>query len=112
MKKYHIDRIISIATLIASLVAIVLVLKRPAPVAQKQAPAKVAEHAQSFDQKMAQFEQQTQQAQSGPSTASQSATSDSGPVQNPKAEVRVNSDEISAVLAQSLGNVGTAEGIN
>lgn len=112
MKKYHIDRIISIATLIASLVAIVLVLKRPAPVAQKQTPVKVAEHAQSFDQKMAQFEQETQQSQGSSSTSSQGSGSDSGPAQSPKAEVHINSDEISAVLAQSLGNVGTAEGLN
>lgn len=106
MKKYHIDRIISIATLIASLVAIVLVLKRPAPVASHQAPAAVAEHAQSFDQKMAQFEQQTKQ-QSSPST-NQSTNDSSLPAQTPKAEVHINSDEIGAVLAQSLG---TATGL-
>src|SRR5450755_3186020 len=63
MKKFKIDRIISIATLVASLVAIVLVLKKPAPVAHPLAPAAIAEHAQSFDQKMAQFEQATQQSQ-------------------------------------------------
>jgi hypothetical protein len=107
MKKYHIDRIISIATLIASLVAIVLVLKRPAPVAPHQAPAAVAEHAQSFDQKMAQFEQQAKQQPS--SSANQSTTNDlSSPTQSSKAEVHINSDEISAVLAQSLG---TASGL-
>src|SRR6202008_830795 len=55
MKKFKLDRIISLATLVASLVAIVLVLKKPAPVARPQAPAAIAEHAQSFDQKMAQF---------------------------------------------------------
>ena len=99
MKKYHIDRIISIATLIASLVAIVLVLKRPSQVAQPQAPAAIAEHAQSFDQKMSEFEQATQQASSSPA-------SHSTPADSPKPEVHINSDEISAVLAQSLGNVG------
>src|SRR5438270_3174714 len=99
MKKYHIDRIISIATLIASVVAIVLVLKKPAPVAQKQAAASIAEHAQSFDQKMAEFQQATQPSQ--PSTASDAAAT--GSSQTAKAEVRLNSDEISAVLAQSLG---------
>ncbi len=108
MKKYHIDRIISIATLVASLVAIVLVLKRPAPVAQPQTPAAIAEHTQSFDQKMAQFQQATQPQTSGsPDTArpeaGQTASSAS---QNPKAEVRINSDEITAVLAQSLGTAG------
>jgi hypothetical protein len=111
MKNLKIDRIISIATLIASLVAIVLVLKRPAPVAHPQAPAAIAEHAQSFDQKMAQFAQQTQQSapaaniaasqnDAGQSTAPASTT--------PKAEVHINSDEISAVIAQSLGTAGAA----
>lgn len=102
MKKYKIDRIISIATLIASLVAIVLVLKKPVPVAHPQAPAAIAEHAQSFDQKMAEFEQATQQSSARSTESSQPASfSDS-----PKAEVHINSDEISAVLAQSLGTAG------
>jgi hypothetical protein len=110
--KFKLDRIISIATLVASLVAIVLVLKRPAPVAQRQAPAAIAEHAQSFDQKMAQFEQETQ-PQGTPSEREPSPSSDNvEPAPKPasptgaqgsKAEVHINSDEISAVLAQSLG---------
>jgi ABC-type uncharacterized transport system involved in gliding motility auxiliary subunit len=110
MKKYHLDRIISIATLVASLVAIVLVLKRPAPVAPKQAPAAIAEHAQSFDQKMAQFEQEMQQSSSSANSESaqpvSAAQASSPAAQSPKAEVHINSDEISAVLAQSLGNAG------
>lgn len=106
--KFKLDRIISIATLVASLVAIFLVLKKPAPVAQPQAPAAIAEHAQSFDQKMAEFQQATQQSSS--SGASQTSTSDAGQAasQSPKAEVHINSDEIGAVLAQSLGNAGGA----
>ena len=107
--KLKLNRILSIATLLASLIAIVLVLKRPAPVAQHQAPAAIAANAQSFDQKIAQLEQASQQSQqSQPGTAAtSSAGSDTTAVANsaqtPKAEVRVNSDEISAVLAQSLG---------
>jgi hypothetical protein len=107
MKKFKLDRIISIATLVASLVAIILVLKKPAPVAHSQAPAAVAENAQSFDQKMAEFQQASQPTAGGPSYAfkpdagqSKSAT--------PKAEVHINSDEISAVLAQSLGTAGAS----
>jgi hypothetical protein len=124
MKKFKIDRIISIATLVASLVAIVLVLKKPAPVARPQAAAAIAEHAQSFDQKMAQFEQAAQQSQSGgavasapvqaqalPSEAGQVASSSSAPP-SPKAEVHINSDEISAVLAQTLGNAGGASDLS
>ncbi len=111
--KLKLDRIISIATLLASLVAIVLVLKKPAPVAQPQAPAAIAQHAQSFDQKMADFQQATEQAQAQPVAASIAPKPDAAetPVASPgtaKPEVRINSDEISAVLAQSLGNVGTA----
>jgi hypothetical protein len=112
--KLKLDRIISLATLGASLVAIILVLKRPAPVAQHQAPASIAANAQSFDQKIAQLEQASQQSQQAPqetqaasvataagSAAAPPATSTGTPM--PKAEVRVSSDEISAVLAQSLG---------
>jgi len=101
--KLSFNRILSIATLLASLVAIVLLLKKPAPVAQPQAPAAIAEHAQSFDQKMAEFSQATQPSgtilfSSNPDAASPA----------PKAEVHINSDEISAVLAQSLGNAGAS----
>jgi len=104
--KFKLDRIISIATLIASVVAIILVLKKPAPVAQPQAPAAIVEHAQSFDQKMAEFQQQTEQGQptnaqaSLKSDAAQTALADSS---IPKPEVHINSDEVSAVLAQALG---------
>jgi hypothetical protein len=111
MKKLKLDRIISIATLVASLIAIVLVLKKPAPVAQPQAPAAVAAHAQSFDQKISQFEQAAQQSevngesQTVPAQASASASPSpaSGGTQSPKAEVHLNSDEISAALTQALG---------
>ena len=58
--KIKIDRIISIATLVASLVAIFLVLKRPAPVAQRQSAAAIAANAQSFEQKMGQLDQAAQ----------------------------------------------------
>lgn len=114
--KLKIDRIISIATLLASLIAIVLVLKKPAPVAPTQAPAAIAEHAQSFDEKMAKFEEETRQtaepahtnasAKSSQSALGTPATSAATP--SPKAEVHINSNEISAVLAQSLGNAGGA----
>jgi hypothetical protein len=106
--KFKIDRIISIATLVASLVAIILVLKKPAPVAQPQAPAAIAEHAQSFDQKMAEFEQATQRP--APSVSSEPSKPEAGPAASsaPKAEVHINSNEISAVLAQTLGNAGGA----
>jgi hypothetical protein len=111
MKKFKIDRIISITTLVASLIAIILVLKKPAPVAQSQPPAAIAEHAQSFDQKMAEFEQATQLSPA--SGSSDTSKSDAGPatLASSKAEVHINSDEISAVLAQSLGNAAGTSGL-
>jgi hypothetical protein len=107
MKKFKLDRIISIATLVASLIAIYLVLKKPAPVAQPEAAAKVEANAQSFDQKMAQLEQASQQSQSSggiAATVQSVATQSSSTVATgPKAEVRISSDEIGAVLTQALG---------
>jgi hypothetical protein len=111
MKKLKLDRIISIATLIASLAAIVLVLKKPGPVAQPQAPAAIAAHAQSFDQKMTQLQQAAQAttpASSGSSAASQTSSSlPSQPAvsssQQTRPEVRLSSDEVGAALAQALG---------
>ncbi len=107
--KFKVDRIISIATLVASLVAIVLVLKKPDPVAQQQTPAAIAANAQSFEQKMEQLEQAAQQA---PAASVTGETRVAAQVQNqqtvpssqqPKAEVHVSSDEVGAALAQALG---------
>jgi hypothetical protein len=109
--KIKLDRIISIATLVASLVAVVLVLKKPAPVAQPQTPSAIAANAQSFGQKMEQFEQAVQQA---PPAASGNYQTSSSP--NPattssdpqaKAEVHLNSDEVGAALAQAVGAAGS-----
>jgi len=120
MKKFKLDRIISIATLVASLVAIILVLKKPAPVAQPQAPAAVAAHAQSFDQKMSQLQQAAQASQSEQpaagsgssappySQASSSQPSQAGASEPPKSEVRLSSDEVGAALSQALGQAGAS----
>jgi hypothetical protein len=130
--KLKIDRIISIATLIASLVAVFLVLKKPAPVSRPQSPAAIAANAQSFDQKMETLEaaqqrrvapQETPGAQPVESVDGGINRGDDGvasavdqqpngelpasSVASQKTEVRVNSDEISAVLAQALGSVGS-----
>lgn len=105
--KISLNRMISLVTLTASLVAIILVLKKPAPVAQPLPPATIAEHAQAFDQKMAQFEQATEPRRTG---TSEGAVSEAA-LSSPKAEVRLNSDEISAVLAQSLGNAAGSSGL-
>jgi hypothetical protein len=112
MKKFKIDRIISITTLVASLIAIILVLKKPAPVAHSQPPAAIAEHAQSFDQKMAEFEQATQLSPASGSSDTSNSDAGAARLASSKAEVHINSDEISAVLAQSLGNAEGTSGLS
>jgi len=82
-------RIISLVVLFAALIALVMILQRPAPVGHPQNPALIAQNARSFDQKMAEFDQATQAGMA------------SGALD--KAEIHLNADEISAVLAQSLG---------
>lgn len=84
--KLKLDRIISIATLTASVAALVLVLKKPEPVATPLPAPAVAANAQSFQNKIEQLEQAHAQGQSG-------------------AEIRLNAQEISAAIAQSSGDV-------
>ncbi|MGP0020631.1 MAG: hypothetical protein ACLPHP_18830 [Candidatus Sulfotelmatobacter sp.] len=106
--KIRFDRIISIATLAASLVAITLVLRKPAPVVQPSVPTGF-EHAPSTDQKISQPQPVTQPpsttvaAGSRASEAAQGASQSAPASSNSKAGGQVNSDEISAVVAQMLG---------
>ncbi len=105
--KTNLDRILTIATLLVAMVAIVLVLKRPAPtpvVVVPQAPAAVPAPAQSSNEP-AVSAQQTE-----PSSSSAYRTSAAAPSQpitpaasNAKADPRINSDEISSVVAKMLG---------
>ena len=90
MKKWKIDRIISVATLVTSLIALFLVLKKPAPVAQAQPAAAAVANAQSFQEKVQQLDQ--------PKEAGQAP-----------AEVRLSSSEVSAALAQAAGQIPMAE---
>jgi hypothetical protein len=78
------QRIISYATLAISLVTLVLVLKRPAPLAPVAAPAATAANAQSFQEKVNQLAQ--------PQVSGDA-----------ESEVRINSGELSAALAQAAG---------
>jgi hypothetical protein len=89
MKKWRLDRIISVATLVTSLLALILVLKKPAPVAQPQPPATAAVNAQSFQEKVQQLDQPKEPGR-------------------PPAEVRINSDEVSAALTQAAGQIPLA----
>jgi hypothetical protein len=84
--KWKLDRIISIATLAVSLVALFLVLKKPQPVAAPQSPAATAANIQSLEKKLEQLEQ--------PKDPGQAPT-----------EVRFNSDEITAALAQAAASI-------
>jgi hypothetical protein len=80
--KWKLDRIISVATLAASLIAIFLVLKKPQPVAPAQSPAAAAANVQSLENKLEQLEQ--------PKEPGQAPT-----------QVHFSSDEITAALAQA-----------
>ena len=89
MKKWKLDRVISVATLVTSVIALFLVLKKPVPVAQPQAAATAAVNAQSFQDKVQQLDQPKEPGQ-------------------PPAEVRLNSDEVSAAIAQAAGQIPLA----
>ena len=89
MKKWKLDRIISIATLVSSVGAMVLVLKKPQPVSQPIPPAAAAAKAESFQQKLQQLDQPRQAGEA-------------------PAEVHVKADEISAALAQAAGALPAA----
>ena len=118
--KLRIDRIISIATLLASLVAITLVLRRPAPVTAPQAPAAAIVPAPSTNLGAA-VRVQSQQSSSSPSgsaalapaatvAAAQPAT---GPTQsNAKPDAGIDSDRISSAVAQMLGGAGGAANLS
>src|SRR5580692_3488877 len=113
--KLKLDRIISIATLFAALLAIVLVLKRPTPVVQVQAPGATADHAQPSAQQMGQLEQAGQQVLPASSGNYAPPAQNQTPAQNqlavatssqPKAEAHSSSDGISALLAQAAQSAG------
>ena len=82
--KNRFGRIFSLATLLISVAALVLALRKPQPVASRQTPAAIAAHAQSFQAKVSQLEQARDQGQSG-------------------SEVRLTADEIGAAIAQAQG---------
>jgi hypothetical protein len=78
------QRIISFATLAISILTLVLVLKRPAPVSTPLAPATAAANAQSFQEKVNQLAQPKAPGEG-------------------ESEIRINSGELSAALAQAAG---------
>ena len=80
------NRIISLASLAVSLAVLVLLFKRPPPMAPPQAPAVAAANAESFQNKIAQLEK--------PSATGAAP-----------AEVHLNSAEITAAFAQAAGAI-------
>jgi hypothetical protein len=80
------NRIISLCSLAVSLTVLVLLFKRPQPVAPPLAPAAAAANAESFQNKISQLDK--------PSPAGQVP-----------AEIHLNSAEISAAFAQAAGAI-------
>lgn len=116
--KIKFDRIISIATFVAALVAIILVLKKPAPVATPaQAPAAIAEHAATNDQGATSNRPAEQPYSSGGAyTPSASSAPVSQPAavaaaSNAKGDSQIHSDEISAAVAKMLGGAAGASNL-
>jgi hypothetical protein len=89
--KWKLDRIVSVATLAASLIAIFLVLKKPQPVAPPQSPAAAAANVQSLENKLEQLERPKDPGQ-------------------PPAQVHFSSDEITAALAQAAAMIPASAG--
>src|ERR1700704_5268387 len=109
MKKWKFDRIISLATLGTSLVALVLVLKRPAPVAASQTPAQGLGDAQSFQEKVSLLEKAPGEAETA--RASTTGTPVAVPAEAAPAsaqQVRITSDEVSAAITQAAGALPAA----
>jgi hypothetical protein len=112
--KLKLDRIISIATLLAAVAAIVLVLKRPATVVQPQGPGTA--RTQSIDQKPGQLEPSSQQAPTSYASGnyfsappqSQQPASNSQTIPQLKADAHGNSDEVGNALTKMLGAAGAA----
>jgi hypothetical protein len=121
--KLKLDRVISIAMLAALLVAIALLLRKPAPVAlAPQAPAAAnaqssndrSSNDQSSSQKADRLEPagkqtlQTQQSQLGGGYSAATQPSQVSPTpQGSKAEAHINSDAVNAAINKLLGSSGT-----
>jgi hypothetical protein len=118
--KLKLDRIISLATLVASVVAIVLVLKRPAPVAQPQPSTLTAEHAASDQTTTAaqapsqplQATTPTPMGNSVPEVKAQTVPTAPAVAATSKSTPSVGSDEMSSMVARMLGSASGAAGLS
>jgi len=112
---FKLDRVISIATLVASVVAITLVLRRPAPVAQPQTTVVSTPQSAAAGQNAAQSPQQPQASPSSDSkpaagqVATQPAAQAAPSATAPAAKTDLPStDGLSAMIAKTLGGAGAA----
>jgi hypothetical protein len=88
-----VQRIISFLTLAISILTLVLVLKRPAPLAPAASPAAAAASAQSFEEKVNRIAEPRVPGEG-------------------ESEVRMNSGEVSAALAEAAGLLPSAASAN
>src|SRR5579864_132185 len=111
--KTNLDRIISVTTLLTALLAIVVVMKKPAPVAappQAPAPTVIAEPAQPSNPTAVSPQPTEQPFSSGTvyrTAAPRAAAVAPQPAAQPsnaKADPRINSEEVSAAVAKMLGS--------
>jgi len=118
--KLRLDRIISIATLVASVVAIVLVLKKPTPAPQPQAQTVIVEHPAS-DQKATDPQPSTQASppsipwsMSSPSPQTTIQAAPAAPIgqANAKPAPSATSDEMSSMVAKMLGSASGAAALS
>jgi hypothetical protein len=86
LKKWKIDRIISLLTLATAVVAVCLAIRKPQPVAPPQTPAMAAANVESFQEKFQQLEKPRD-----PET--------------PPAEIHITGNEVSAAFADAAGNI-------
>jgi hypothetical protein len=91
--KGNVRRVISAATLLTSVIAIFLMLKKPQPVSHAQLVAAAVVNAQSFQDKLQQLD-----AMKPPGQA--------------PAEVHLSSDEVSAAMAQAAGAIPLSAATN
>ena len=121
--KLKVDRIISIATLAASLVAIFLVLKKPAPVAQPQTPPAVAPQSQPTNstpmqpsapasQASASFTISAPAAAPSPSASAPAPQPASTAASSAKSNAHSSSGDVSSALAQLLGGAAGSAGLS
>jgi hypothetical protein len=118
--KFKLDRIISIATLIAAVAAIILVLKKPAPVSQPQPATVIVERTPSDQPTNAAAPQSQSWQPTNPSSATNAApqataqpmTAVPATAATAKQSPSVGADEMSSMLTKMMGSASGAAGLS